>query len=209
MDRFRLDPLYPITSISNRIGLGHVELARIFLDSGIRLFQVRDKERSDRHLLEDLVEINRLCVERGARLIVNDRLDLALACRAGGLHLGQDDLPVDTVRRIAGNRLVVGLSTHSETEFLAAQRLDVDYVAIGPVFESVTKTGRYRPLGLDLVKRLVAVKQRPVVAIGGIELTRAQRLWDAGVDSVAVIHDIIDASDPASRITQYLQAGQG
>ena len=208
MDRLRLDCIYPITSEVNPTGMGHIGLARLFLDAGIRFFQVRDERMPDGPLLRQLIEINLLCRQRGAQLIVNDRLDLTLVIHAAGVHLGQDDLPVEAARTLGGDRLIIGLSTHSADEFLAAQLLDVDYVAIGPVFESPTKPGRRAPLGLDLVRELVPRKRHPVVAIGGIDLPRARRLWDAGVDSVAVIHDIIGASDPASRIAQYLQAGE-
>lgn len=208
MDRFRLDRIYPITAAMNPTGMGHIGLARLFLDSGIRLFQVREKHEPDGSLLRQLTEINGLCRERGARLIVNDRLDLALAAGAAGVHLGQEDLPVEAARRLGGD-LIIGLSTHSADEFLAAQFLDVDYVALGPIFDSPTKPGVRPPLGLDLVRKLAPRKRRPVVAIGGIDLVRARQLWEAGVDSVAVIHDIIGASDPALRINEYLQAGEG
>jgi len=208
MDRFRLDRIYPITAAANPTGMGHIGLARLFLEAGIRLFQVREKQEPDGALLRQLTAINRLCRERGASLIVNDRLDLALAAGAAGVHLGQNDLPAEAARRL-GKDLIIGLSTHSAGEFLAAQLLDVDYVAIGPVFESSTKSGLRSPLGLDLVRKLVPRKRHPVVAIGGIDLVRARRLWEVGVDSVAVIHDIIGASDPAARISQYLQAGEG
>lgn len=209
MDRFRPGPVYPITASPKGGGPGHIELAKLFLDSGIRFFQVREKEAADAVRLQQLVAINRLCADYDARLIVNDRIDLALASGAAGVHLGQDDLPVEAGRRLGGDRLILGLSTHTKDEFLAAQSLDVDYVAIGPVYASTTKSGRHRPLGLEQVRELVSRKRRPVVAIGGITLARARLLWEAGVDSVAVIYDIIHASDPSSQINRYLQAGQG
>lgn len=208
MNRLRLGPVYPITSAKDAAGLGHIGLARLFLDNGIRFFQVREKGASDVRLLQQLREINRLCTDRDAQLIVNDRLDLALASGAAGVHLGQDDLPVEAARRLGGERLILGLSTHSAEEFLRAQSREVDYVAIGPVFASSTKPGGRSPLGPDLVRELVQRKRHPVVAIGGIDLARATRLWDMGVDSVAVIRDIVGAVDPASQLIRYLQASR-
>lgn len=208
MDSFQLDPIYPITA-STAGGAGHLELARQFLDGGVRLLQVREKKAPDARLLDELIEINRLCRARGARMIVNDRVDLALASGAAGVHLGQEDLPVAAARAIAGNRLILGLSTHSADEFLAAQQLDVDYVALGPVYASSTKTDARAPLGLELVRSLMPHKRHPVVAIGGIDPDRARRLWESGVDSVAVIHDIISAPDPTERIIEYLRVSQG
>jgi thiamine-phosphate pyrophosphorylase len=179
----------------------------LFLASGIRFFQVREKVLPTDLLLAQLTGIQRLCADAEAALIVNDRLDLAMAAGAAGVHLGQEDLPVKDARRIGGPDLILGVSTHSEEEFLIAQDLDVDYVAIGPVFESPTKPGLRKPLGLDRIAALAARKRRPVVAIGGITPERARILWDIGVDSVAVISDITGAPDPAARIGEYLRAG--
>ncbi len=207
MRRFSPGPIYPITASNDLKGWNHQRWARLFLDCGIRFFQVRDKHLPTNALMGQLVSIQHLCAERDAALIVNDRLDLALASGAAGVHLGQDDLPVGAARRIGGSALIVGISTHSEEEFLHAQNLDVDYVAIGPAYESRTKPGVRAPLGIDRIAALAARKRRPLVAIGGIDPERARELWDAGVDSVALISDIIESPDPAARIEEYLRAG--
>lgn len=199
-------PLYPITSTKNALGLGHQGLARLFLEAGIRFFQVRDKSLPAGALLEELIRIRRLCEDLDAALVVNDRLDLALAAEAAGVHLGREDLPVEAARRVGGSSLLIGVSTHSPEEFLAAQDWDVDYVAVGPVYDSPTKPGAHPSLGASLVTRLAAEKRRPMVAIGGIDLNRARELWDGGVDSVAVISDLLESPDPASRIVRYLRA---
>lgn len=199
--------IYPITVRNTPVGWNHLNWAELFLANGIRFFQVREKTLPPNLLLAQLTGIQRLCAAAEAALIVNDRLDLAMAVGAAGVHLGQEDLPVRDARRIGGPDLILGISTHSEEEFLIAQDLDVDYVAVGPVFESPTKPGIRKPLGLDRIAALAARKRRPVVAIGGITPDRARSLWEIGVDSVAVISDITGAPDPAARIGEYLRAG--
>lgn len=208
MRLFPLGPLYPITSDQKRSGINHVEQARELLRAGIRFFQVRDKHLRADQLLPQLRQIQNECRTSGGYLVVNDRVDLAVSIGAAGVHLGQDDLPVEAARRIGGPELIIGLSTHTYEEFQQAQSLDVDYVAIGPVFESPTKKGIRPPLGLLKVRAWVKEKRLPVVAIGGIDLDGARQLWDIGVDSVAVISDLL-RPDRALRIRAYLEASAG
>ncbi len=206
MRNLGLGPLYPITATRNSLGLGHLGLARLFLDAGIRFFQVREKTKGTRPLLEELIRIQRLCAVRDAVLVVNDRLDLAMAAGAGGVHLGREDLSAEAARRVVGRSLLIGVSTHSAEEFQAAQAMDVDYVAIGPIYDSPTKPGAHAVLGAPLAARLASRKRHPMVAIGGIDVERARRLWDSGVDSVAVISDLLESPDPAARIEEFLRA---
>lgn len=197
--------IYPLTSSRGWSGapLRQVEL---FLSCGIRFLQLREKNLSDRNFHDLALEASRRVRRQSATLIINDRVDIALAAGAQGAHLGPDDLPVYAARLLMGGGRILGLSTHSEEEFLQAQQLDVDYVAIGPIYESPTKTGAYTPIGLEALRPLIRQKRHPMVAIGGINLERAVRLWDLGVDSVAVISDLLQATDPARRIEEYLEA---
>jgi thiamine-phosphate pyrophosphorylase len=204
MRELHLDAIYPITVSGPVTGLGHLKLVEKYLEAGVRLFQVRDKLLDDRSFYEQLLQINQLCSEVGGRLIVNDRVDLALASGAAGVHLGQTDLPVQIARRILGETAVIGISTHNSKEFLEAQNTPVDYVAIGPVFETSTKKSCNKPLGVDLLREIATQKKLPLVAIGGITLENVAEVWKAGADSVAVISDIADAGDPARRIQEYL-----
>lgn len=208
MRPLQLGKVYPITDSRNRNALSHVELAAQFLEGGVRFFQVREKTLPDRALYEQLLQIKDLCRSYGAQFVVNDRLDLALAAGADGLHLGQTDLPVAVVRKWFGPTGVIGISTHTLQQFQEAQSLDVDYVAIGPVFVTSTKESEYSPLGAEVIQKLASRAQHPVVAIGGINLEAAPILWEAGVASVAVISDLVNAGDPAARVRQYLKAAK-
>jgi thiamine-phosphate pyrophosphorylase len=142
----------------------------------------------------------------GAQFLINDRIDLALAARAHGVHLGQDDLPVRVARDLLGEEAIIGLSTHNRQQFLDAQSQDVDYIAMGPIFSTATKETENSALGVEALGELIADSRYPVVAIGGISLEKAPQVWTAGADSVAVISDIANAKDPARRVSQYLSA---
>ena len=139
---------------------------------------------------------------------MNDRVDLVLAGGADGVHLGQTDLPVKVARELLGKAALIGLSTHNQDQFLEAQSQDIDYIAIGPIFSTSTKERENPPLGVEAMGRLIADSRYPVVAIGGISLKNAAQVWAAGADSVAVISDIVNAPDPAKRVSQYLALGQ-
>ncbi len=208
MRDLRLGPVYPITAVPNRHRLDHAGLAKLFVASGVTLFQIREKQAGAAEFFRQVQAAVSLAVPAGCQVIVNDRLDIALAVGAAGVHLGWDDLPAQAARTVTGDRLVIGLSTHTPQQFRWAQDLDVDYVAIGPVRPSRTKAGPYPPLGVEGVLRLVPLKRHPVVAIGGIDLEVARTLWRGGVDAVAVISDVVDASDPVARIRAYQEAAR-
>ncbi|MFB3904325.1 MAG: thiamine phosphate synthase [Acidobacteriota bacterium] len=200
-----LDPVYPLTHCPNPSGASHADLAGKFLQAGARFFQVRGKNLADRLLHEQLEQIVTACRRHGARFVVNDRVDLALAGQASGVHLGQDDLPVAVARQLLGKEAIIGLSTHSRQQFLQALEEDVDYLALGPIFESPTKPGPNRPLGCATLARLASMTPLPVVAIGGITLENVTQVWEAGAASAAVISDIAGSLDPSARIRQYFE----
>ena len=143
-----------------------------------------------------------------AQLIVNDRADIARLAGAGGVHVGQDDLAPEAVRRIVGPGSIVGVSTHTTAQLDQAVREPVDYVAIGPVFGTASKSTGYEAVGLAMVEQAAArahARGLPVVAIGGITLDRAADVVAAGADSVAVISDLLATSNPRARVQAYLE----
>ena len=204
--------LYAIVDagVAARAGWTPSDLARAYLDGGARLLQLRAPGVDPATQLGWCQEIVRLAASVGARLIVNDRCDLALMAGAGGVHLGQDDLPIEAARRLLGPTAIIGVSTHGDRD---AQHVDlavrqpVSYLAIGPVYDTRTKDTGYAAVGLEAVRRtrMVAGK-RPVVAIGGITLATAPEVVAAGAASVAVISDLLVGGDPARRVREYLDA---
>lgn len=181
-----------------------IEIARAFLAGGAPIVQLRAKRLTGRELLDVAIAMRKLSYEAGALFIVNDRLDIALCAEADGVHVGQDDLPVDEVRRVATtcgrDDLIVGLSTHDLAQVRSASALDVDYLGFGPVFTTASKENALPARGTDLLADAVRAAGRiPVVAIGGISLPQADQVRATGVTMAAVIGDVANASDPAQR----------
>ena len=203
-------PLYVILDATLALERGHdpADLARRFFDGGARLLQLRAKAAASGPLLAWADDICAAAAPCGARVIVNDRADIALMAGARGVHVGQEDLPPEAVRRAAaGKPLEIGLSTHTTAQIAAAAREPVDYIAIGPVFGTGTKDTGYEPVGLGMVREAVRGSLgRPVVAIGGITLENAPSVLAAGATSVAVISDLLTTGDPAGRVREYLRA---
>jgi thiamine-phosphate pyrophosphorylase len=181
-----LPRLYAIADDSGSTPL--VEQVGLMLIGGARLIQLRAKQTSARELYDATLAALELARPFDARIIVNDRIDVALACGAHGVHLGQNDLPVQAARRLLGEGAILGLSTHSSLQ--AAEPGPVDYVAIGPVFATKSKERPDPVVGVAGVAAARAVCRRPLVAIGGITLETSLRVIEAGADAVAVIGDL-------------------
>lgn len=196
--------LYAITDAS--APESHVEQARALAAAGVRWVQVRDKRAGGRELYEIAVAAVEAVRPFGAKLILNDRVDVAKAAGADGVHVGQDDLPARAAREILGPWAIVGVSTHSVEQALAAASLPVDYLAIGPVFATSTKENPDPVVGLVGVAAVRAAVSLPLVGIGGITLDRARSVVDAGAASVAVIGDLRAGDSLAARAKAFLEA---
>lgn len=159
----------------------------MMLTGGALLIQLRDKDASAREMLDQARACVRLTRAGGARLIINDRVDVALTADADGVHLGQEDMPVEDAREILGEDKIVGVSTHSIDQFRSALETSANYIAVGPVYPTKTKENPYPPVGLELVREAKKIADRPVVAIGGITPKRAPEVIAAGADCIAVV----------------------
>jgi len=201
--------LYAIVDagVAARAGWTPPDLARAYLDGGARLLQLRASGLDAATQLDWCQAIVALATPFGARLIMNDRCDLALMGGAAGVHLGQNDLPVPAARRLLGPTAVIGLSTHDATQVVTAVSLPVSYLAVGPVYDTRTKDTGHAAVGLEAVRRTrSAAGDRPVVAIGGITLATAPGVIAAGAASVAVIADLLEGGDPSRRVREYVDA---
>jgi thiamine-phosphate pyrophosphorylase len=192
--------------VAARFGWAPLDLLRAYLDAGATFMQIRAKQFESGPLL-DLCD---LAVSLGrrydARIVVNDRADIACMAGAAGVHVGQDDLPPVQVRAVVGPDALVGYSTHSVAQADAALREPVSYIAVGPVFGTRTKATGYDAVGTALVGAIAArAGTIPVVAIGGITLDTAVAVLDAGATSVAVIGDLLAGGDPVARVRAYLE----
>ena len=199
-----LPPLYPITD-AKLSGLSHIDQVALLLEGGASLIQIRDKGSTPDELYRAAVACIAVARPRGARIIINDRADVALAADADGVHLGQDDLPAAEARVLLGPSRIVGVSTHSVAQAVRAAELAVDYVAIGPAFTTTTKENPDPVVGLDLIREVSRRIDKPLVAIGGITLEKAREVVKAGADSVAVISDLFISRDIVSRTRAFLE----
>ncbi|HEX7136263.1 MAG TPA: thiamine phosphate synthase [Vicinamibacterales bacterium] len=186
-------------------GWAAIEVARACIAGGGRFLQVRAKQQPGAAFLELARAVVALARPSGAIVIVNDRADIAKLAGADGVHLGQEDLSPSAARAILGPFALIGRSTHSLTQIEAAATEPVDYLAIGPVFETTTKATGYDAVGLEMVAK-AASTGCPVVAIGGIKLHNARSAIAAGATSVALISDLLVTGDPARRTTEFLDA---
>ncbi|HEV2707814.1 MAG TPA: thiamine phosphate synthase [Pyrinomonadaceae bacterium] len=198
-----LPKLYPITD-ARLCGLSHAAQVAAFVAGGATFVQVREKHLGAREFYEQAEAAAEVARRAGATLIVNDRVDIALALRADGVHLGQDDLAPEAARRLLGNEAIVGFSTHSVEQAMAAARLPVSYVAIGPIFDTLTKENPDPVVGLEGLRRVRAAlpPHLPLVAIGGLDRETARAALDAGADSVAIISALLANAPDASEITR-------
>lgn len=196
-----LPPLYPITDRALAGGKSHAEIVRLLAEGGASLVQVREKTIPDRALADEV----RACVSvPGVAIVVNDRPDIAKVAGAAGVHLGEEDLPASAARAFLGPGAIIGVSTHSVADAIAACSRPVDYVALGPIFETSSASTKRPPLGLEAVEAASREMTKPLVAIGGITLARAPAILAAGAASVAVIADVMTAAIIPDRVREYL-----
>ena len=192
---FTLPPIYPITSVELS-NLSHADQVHLLSLGGATLIQLREKKLPPAPFYEQAKAAVIAAEKHGVQLIINDRADIALAVGAHGVHLGQDDMPPDAARKLLGDDAIIGYSTHNVEQSRQALALPIDYLAIGPIFETSSKTDTSPTLGLDGLRAVRdAVGDAPLVAIGGISHTNAREVIHAGADSVAVISALL--SDPA------------
>ena len=194
--RLQQAQLYLVTSPSDRL----FETVEAALKGGLTLVQYRDKESDDLVRLERANQLCQLCHQYNALFIVNDRVDIALAVGADGVHLGQQDIPLALARQLLGSQHIIGRSTKNPEEMRRAIQECADYIGVGPVYETPTKVGR-AAVGLDYVRYAVENATIPWFAIGGIDLTNLPEVLGAGAGRVAIVRAIMQAEQP-TRVTQ-------
>jgi thiamine-phosphate pyrophosphorylase len=198
---------YPIldTSLLERRGLDTVRTAATILEAGASILQYRCKEFFSRERYLELERIVRLCERSRAMLVVNDRADVARMFDVG-LHLGQTDLAPSDARKVTGERITIGFSTHNERQMREASSQPADYLAFGPIFATSSKQNPDPVVGLDGLRRMRALTTRPLVAIGGITRSNARSVLDAGAESVAVIGDLYPQDgDVGARVREWVK----
>ncbi len=200
--RFPETDLYGITAAEYSQGRDNVTVVRAMLQAGIRIIQYREKTAPKREKYRECLLIRDLCREHDACFIVNDDLDIALAVKADGVHLGQHDLPPEAAREIAGEGFLIGLSTHSPEQADAARTRGVDYIGVGPLYQTFTKVDVGAPVGLGYLDYVVSHSSLPGVAIGGIKRHNVAAVVRHGACCVALVTEIVGAADISARVPE-------
>jgi thiamine-phosphate pyrophosphorylase len=197
-------PIYAITAEEYSLGRSNIEVVRQMLIGGVKILQYRQKEKSKREKFLECMEIRRMTEKAAATFIVNDDVDIALAVKADGVHLGQNDLPIEVARELVKEDMIVGLSTHSPRQAQDAIAQGADYIAIGPIFPTHTKKDVCPAVGLEYLDYAAKNVRIPFVAIGGIKLHNVQEVIEHGASCVAMVTEIVSALDICARIKRII-----
>ncbi len=194
--------LYLVTDRGLARGRSTPEIVRAAVFGGVTCVQLREKECPTREFIEQALAIKNFLEARQVPLIINDRLDVALAVAADGVHLGQSDMPLEMARKIAGRSLLIGISAESVQDAVAAEKSGADYLGVSPIFTTPTKTDTAPPLGLEGLREIRRRVRIPLVGIGGLNKSNAAEVICHGADGIAVVSAIVAADDPEASARQ-------
>lgn len=175
------------------------------LQAGVKYIQLREKRLPTRKILDMAYWMKELTRQYGAKLLINDRVDIALAVGADGVHLGQKSLPVQAVRKITGDKFLIGVSTHGIKEALEAEKGGADFITLGPIYNTPSKLRYGNPIGIDVLKQVVSKISIPALAIGGIKTDRVKEVLDAGADGIALISGILGEKNIKEKSEEFLR----
>lgn len=194
--------IYGITAEEYSKGRSNLEVVREMLKAGIRIIQYREKEKKMKEKYRECREIRKMTQDFGALFVVNDHVDLAIAVESDGIHIGQDDLPIEEVRKIAGDEIIIGLSTHSPEQARDAVARGADYIGVGPIFRTYTKKDVCEPVGLEYLDFVVKNLNIPFVAIGGIKEHNLEEVCQHGARCIAMVTEIVGADDIGKKVAK-------
>jgi thiamine-phosphate pyrophosphorylase len=189
--------LYLVTDRGLAKGRSTLDIVRAAVRGGVTCVQLREKECSAREFIEEALAVRDFLKERGVPLIINDRVDVALAVGADGVHLGQTDMPLKTAQKILGDSMIIGISAESLEDAVEAEKGGADYLGVSPIHATPTKTDTAPPLGLEGLRAIRRAVKLPLVGIGGLNRENAADVIRSGGDGVAVVSAIVSAGDPA------------
>jgi len=203
LSNFLATDIYGITADEYSRGRGNVETVRQMVEAGIKVIQYREKHKSARQMYQECTAIREITRRCGITFIVNDHIDLAVSVCADGVHIGQDDLPPQEVRRLAGDEMIIGLSTHSPAQARAASDIAgiIDYIGVGPIFATRTKRDVCRPVGLAYLEYVANNISLPFVAIGGIKEHNIRLVRAGGAGIISLVTEIVGAPDIPAKVS--------
>lgn len=197
-----LTDLYCITAEEYSLGRSNTEVVEEWIRAGIKVIQYREKDKAMKEKYQECQKIRELTRAAGVTFIVNDDVDLAMMIGADGVHIGQEDFPLAEVRRLVGNQMIIGISTHSPQEAQAAAAQGADYIGVGPVYKTSTKKNVCQPVGLEYLQYVANHIPLPFVAIGGIKADNIAEVIRTGASCVAMITEITQAQDMRGKINE-------
>ena len=202
LTNFLSTDIYGITADKYSLGRGNIETVRQMAEAGIKVIQYREKDKSSRKMRNECLAIREITRDNGITFIVNDYVDLAVAVEADGIHIGQYDLPPKTVRKFVGEKMIIGLSTHSPAQAQAAMRISdlIDYIGVGPIFPTNTKEDVCEAVGLEYLEYVANNINLPFVAIGGIKEHNIGQVRASGARIISLVTEIVSAPDIAAKI---------
>jgi thiamine-phosphate pyrophosphorylase len=192
--------LYGITAEEHSLGRSNIEVVEEMIRGGIKVIQYREKDKKALYKYEECLAIRKLTKEAGVHFIVNDDIDIALLVEADGIHIGQEDLPIEKVRELVGPDMVIGLSTHSPEQGLDAVKRGADYIGVGPIFKTYTKKDVCDPVGLTYLDYVVKHLDIPFVAIGGIKEHNITEVKARGAKCICLVTEIVGAENIGEKI---------
>ena len=194
--------LYCITAERYSNGRDNIQVVKELLSAGIKVIQYREKEKTMFDKYQECQQIRELTSKYGATFIVNDHLDLAIAVKADGIHIGQEDLPIEVVRDLIGGDMIIGLSTHTPKQAEEAVKKGADYIGVGPIFATNTKKNVSNPVGLEYLKYVVDNINITIVAIGGIKEDNIGSVREMGVNCICLITEIVGAENIGKKVVK-------
>lgn len=202
MVNFMSTDIYGITADEYSHGRGNTETVRLMIAAGIKVIQYRDKDKSARQMYEECLVIRELTKNNNVTFIVNDHVDLAVIVEADGVHIGQDDLPAEKVRQLVGDKMIIGLSTHSPTQAQMAMGIAdiIDYIGVGPIFATNTKKDVCEPVGLEYLDYVLNNVSLPFVTIGGIKEHNVELVRARGAGIISLVTEIVGSSNIVAKV---------
>ena len=192
--------LYCITAEEYSLGRSNIEVVKQWIAAGIKIIQYREKEKSMMVKYQECQMIREMTKKAGVTFIINDDIDLAMMVQADGVHIGQDDFPIDKVRELIGDQMIIGISTHSPKQAQQAVKSGADYIGVGPIFQTSTKKDVCQPVGLEYLEYVVENIGIPFVAIGGIKESNVSDVIKRGASCIAMVTEITKSQDIAGKI---------
>lgn len=199
--RFTTD-LYCITAEEHSLGRSNIEVVENMITAGVKIIQYREKDKKMKAKYQECQIIREMTGQAGVTFIINDDIELAILVGADGVHIGQEDLPIEQVRQLVGEKMIIGLSTHSPAQAQEAVARGADYIGVGPIFKTATKKDVCQPVGLAYLEYVIKNITIPFVAIGGIKVNNIAEVAKLGAGCIAVVTDVTTARDIPERINE-------